>query len=215
MKPGDPIRFTDYIGSGILLEIKGDTVLVRDELGIELTLNKRQIVPVFKPDAALHQFRKKNPQEKNVSVSKKLHSDIQDPWTENRKIPKVKDSKGIDAGIAHKLEADLNLKKNKVIQSVPNERSIDLHLHEILENTSGMSDGEKLSYQLDYFQKEVRKAENDRIRTLIVIHGVGKGTLKTEVRRLLHNWGYDRVSDASWKMYGTGATRVELIRRGL
>jgi hypothetical protein len=217
MKPGDPIRFTDFEGSGVLLEIKGEFAFIRDEFGIEMKLPRKQIVSVFSPDAALPQFRNKSDTTNNTSLIKNLNTENEDPWIPKREIPKVKDVKlnTKESGLIHKLQSDVssdNKPKQKIIQ---NERCIDLHLHEIIENTSGMSVGDKLSFQLDYFRKELRKAENDRIRSFIIIHGVGKGILKSEVRRLLHDWGYDRVSDAPWKKFGSGATIVELIRRGL
>jgi hypothetical protein len=84
---------------------------------------------------------------------------------------------------------------------------IDLHIEELMDDYSGMSNAEIIKVQLQHFQNALDKAINERCRTLTVIHGVGNGRLKQEVRALLLAAGL-RFHDASYSKYGFGATEV-------
>ena len=55
---------------------------------------------------------------------------------------------------------------------------VDLHLHELIDNFQQKSDYEKLMFQLNYFRKCMDAAISHRIKKVIFINGVGKGTLK-------------------------------------
>lgn len=93
-------------------------------------------------------------------------------------------------------------------------READLHIHELLEDDSGMSDKEKLDYQLDTFHAEMKSAIKDRINRIVFIHGVGNGKLKHEIRReLQRKYPKYPFQDASFKEYGYGATMVILSPR--
>jgi hypothetical protein len=90
---------------------------------------------------------------------------------------------------------------------------VDLHLHEIIEDETRLDDGEKLEYQLRYFERALEAAIRDGKRKLIVIHGVGEGVLREEVRRVLQFYDGVRFHDADMRKYGSGATEVEILRR--
>ncbi|PCH95233.1 MAG: hypothetical protein COB84_06470 [Rhodobacteraceae bacterium] len=45
-------------------------------------------------------------------------------------------------------------------------------------------------------------------KNLIVIHGVGKGTLRAAVRKILDDYPHITYCDASYSTYGYGATEV-------
>jgi hypothetical protein len=88
------------------------------------------------------------------------------------------------------------------------EKEVDLHLEELLENTSGMSSGEKLNYQLNYFKRELENAISGNIRKIVFIHGIGSGKLRSEIHRILDTYQHLRYHDASFRKYGFGATEV-------
>jgi DNA-nicking Smr family endonuclease len=88
---------------------------------------------------------------------------------------------------------------------------VDLHLQELVDDERGMSDGEKLQYQLSYFERMLATAIRERKRRLIVIHGVGEGVLREEVRKVLQYYEHLRFDDADPRRYGYGATAVELF----
>lgn len=87
------------------------------------------------------------------------------------------------------------------------EMEINIHIEELLDNYRGMSNAEIIQVQLKYFLQALDKAITGHYRKLVVIHGVGNGRLKQEVRALLDNEGI-RYYDASYSKYGFGATEV-------
>jgi len=90
---------------------------------------------------------------------------------------------------------------------------VDLHLHELVEDETRLSDEEKLSYQLAFFERALEAAIRDGKRKLIVIHGVGEGVLREEVRRILQYYDTVQFHDADARRYGSGATEVVIHRR--
>ena len=88
---------------------------------------------------------------------------------------------------------------------------IDLHIYELLDNTHGMSNGEIIQFQLNKVIQVIDKAYQKKIRKIIIIHGVGEGVLKREVRTLLNSYENIEYQDASYAKYGFGATEVLLF----
>lgn len=86
---------------------------------------------------------------------------------------------------------------------------VDLHLHELLESYRQKSDHQKLLFQLDYFRRCMDAAIVYRVRKVIFIHGVGKGTLKQEILHALKDYDNIRHFEAPFKKYGFGALVVE------
>ncbi|MBN1252798.1 MAG: DUF2027 domain-containing protein [Bacteroidales bacterium] len=89
------------------------------------------------------------------------------------------------------------------------QREIDLHIHQLLDNYNGLSNSEMVEIQLNTFKTEMESAITDRVKKIIFIHGVGAGTLKIELRKELErNYKKYKFQDASFKEYGYGATMV-------
>jgi hypothetical protein len=85
-------------------------------------------------------------------------------------------------------------------------------LHEIVDDEASLQPEERLSYQLAYFERSLEAAIRDGKRKLIVIHGVGEGVLREEVRRILQYYDGVQFHDADMRRYGTGATEVLIMR---
>ncbi len=87
---------------------------------------------------------------------------------------------------------------------------IDLHTHALLETEAGMTSGELLNHQLFELKRFYRGAREKRVRKIVIIHGIGQGVLKAEVRHFLE--GQENISfyDADFREYGKGATEAEL-----
>jgi dsDNA-specific endonuclease/ATPase MutS2 len=85
---------------------------------------------------------------------------------------------------------------------------INLHAEDLIMDFTGLTNSDIIVKQLNYFREQMENAFKLKKRKLIVIHGVGKGILKQEVRYLLD--GYEGVSyhDAPFSKYGYGATEV-------
>ena len=93
--------------------------------------------------------------------------------------------------------------KNQVL-----EKEIDLHIEELLENWTGMTNGQLIAVQLKKVQQELDEAMTNRLQRIVFIHGVGNGRLKTEVIKILSECKGIRFQDASYQRYGYGATEV-------
>lgn len=88
---------------------------------------------------------------------------------------------------------------------------IDLHIHELLEDTRGLAHHELLEIQMGRFRNELETAIANGTRRIVFIHGVGNGTLKQELRKeLTTKYKKYYFQDASFKEYGYGATMVIL-----
>lgn len=96
----------------------------------------------------------------------------------------------------------------------PEVREVDLHIQELVESASGLSNKDILDIQMERFEREMEEAIRDGTRRIVFIHGVGQGVLKNELRRELEK-KYKKfdVQDASFREYGYGATMV-ILRRG-
>jgi hypothetical protein len=91
------------------------------------------------------------------------------------------------------------------------EKEVDLHIEELVENTSGMSNFEMLNIQLEKFEKELDAAILKKMRKLIFIHGVGNGRLRQEIHAVLKKTPGVTFQDAPYKDYGYGATQVNIL----
>lgn len=97
-----------------------------------------------------------------------------------------------------------NNKKSSIIE-------IDLHIHELLDNTTGMNNGEMLEYQLGVFRRTMEENRKRIGQKIVFIHGKGEGVLRraieTELKTKYKNCTFQ---DASFREYGFGATMVTI-----
>lgn len=90
-------------------------------------------------------------------------------------------------------------------------REIDLHIHELVDDETGMSAAAKLDLQVKTFEKELTKAVADGLEKIVFIHGVGNGILKAKIRGCLdRDYPQYFYQDASFQKYKFGATLVYL-----
>ena len=85
---------------------------------------------------------------------------------------------------------------------------IDLHIGELAEDYYLLTNSEIMNIQLNYFIKSLDAAMIKKIKKLIFIHGVGNGTLKSEIVKILKTYDNIHYFDASIAKYGVGATEV-------
>ena len=88
--------------------------------------------------------------------------------------------------------------------------TIDLHIEALLESHAGMSNGEILATQMKELRMFFDRARHKHIRQLIVIHGVGEGVMKEEVRYFFQKQDGVTFRDADYLTFGRGATFVEI-----
>jgi len=87
---------------------------------------------------------------------------------------------------------------------------LDLHIEALTDSHSGWTNTDIVRKQLSELRSFVNRARSRRIRKLIIIHGVGTGVLKEEVREFLRNQEGVEFYDADYREYGKGATAVEI-----
>ena len=87
---------------------------------------------------------------------------------------------------------------------------IDLHIEELLDSHVGLSNTEILIKQMTEFRSFLKRAQEKSIPKLVVIHGVGEGVLKNEIRTFLSKKEHVEFYDASYLEYGKGATEIRL-----
>lgn len=86
---------------------------------------------------------------------------------------------------------------------------VDLHAHELLETTAGMSAGDIKEHQLTVFRETMNAHLKEKGRRIVFIHGKGEGVLRQAiVSELKHSYKSCTWQDASFQQYGFGATMV-------
>ncbi|MBQ9311888.1 MAG: DUF2027 domain-containing protein [Bacteroidales bacterium] len=88
------------------------------------------------------------------------------------------------------------------------EAEVDLHIEELTDNEQGMQPFDKLSMQMDYFEKCLNEAISRNLDKIVFIHGVGQGVLKKKIEDELSKYSFLHFFPASMQKYGVGATEV-------
>ena len=92
--------------------------------------------------------------------------------------------------------------KNAIIE-------VDLHIHQLLDSTAGMSNADMLEYQLKKFNEVMTENLHHKNQKIVFIHGKGDGVLKNALlKELKTKYKQCSVQDASFQEYGFGATMV-------
>lgn len=119
---------------------------------------------------------------------------------ENLKLQKIKDDNE-----ELKNAPKLVNKKSELVE-------YDLHISELVDDYKNLTPTEMLNIQLNHFRKKLEEyIITPHIKKVVFIHGVGNGTLKLEIRKILANeYSHYDYQDASYKDYGFGATMVIL-----
>lgn len=90
------------------------------------------------------------------------------------------------------------------------EDDIDLHVEQLLDDPADYSRAELLNIQMSTFRKYIEEALRLGKDRVYVIHGIGKGTLKSRIHRELANHPFvDSYSDDYHPKYGNGATEIQ------
>lgn len=89
-----------------------------------------------------------------------------------------------------------------------NEKIVDLHIEELLDHFSHLTNSEMLTEQMKRFTREMNEARENHYQKVTFIHGVGSGVLKNAIRDELSYYSDVRFSDADPAKFGYGATDV-------
>ncbi|MBS5540346.1 MAG: DUF2027 domain-containing protein [Phocaeicola plebeius] len=103
-----------------------------------------------------------------------------------------------------KLQKKQHVVKNEIVE-------VDLHIHELLDDTTGMGNAEMLNYQLDVFRKTLEEYKQKKGQRIVFIHGKGDGVLRRAILdELKRKYKTYQWQDASFREYGFGATMVTI-----
>lgn len=114
------------------------------------------------------------------------------------------------------LKPETNLSSNRISEKRQDlvyldlqNRVIDLHLEALVPHKQFLNDYEALLFQLEVVREVLLQANRKRIRKITFVHGVGKGKLRMELRKLLDE-SYPEVEylDGNYQKYGGGATDI-------
>lgn len=118
----------------------------------------------------------------------------------------------IKEALLQKSVSDVPAKVCKKQHKVKNDIvEVDLHINELLDDTTGLGNAEMLNYQLDVFRKTLEEYKDKKGQKIVFIHGKGDGVLRRaildELKRKYKNYP---SQDASFREYGFGATMVTI-----
>jgi hypothetical protein len=185
---GDEVSFLNEVGGGRVLALVGrDRARVRTHDGFELVYPVAELVC--------------NEVDPTRSVSDH-HAQLR--AADDRVMERVERFKGRGASLNNGGRVAKPMEDPMVVE-------VDLHLHKLVDDERILSDEEKLSFQLAYFERRLNTAIRERKRRMIVIHGVGEGVLREEVRKALQFYEGVRFDDADPRRYGHGATAIEIL----
>ena len=102
--------------------------------------------------------------------------------------------------------------KKKVKERFQPTMEVDLHIHQLTDNSARMSNHDMLTLQLDAARKQLEFAIRKRIQKVVFIHGVGEGVLKMELEYLFGRYPNITYYDANYQKYGLGATEVYIYQ---
>jgi hypothetical protein len=189
LKPGDHVRFLDDAGEAVVKSVvDNNTVVIEDETGFDYEYPVRSLVKTASPEEESEKYDQVQPDIQNVL------------------------ERNLDKDAAKKASDDFKLKYKRPTAAPKRKGAfmeVDLHIHEIRERSSGMSNSEIVQIQMEHFNRMMSMAKDKRLDRIVFIHGVGKGVLRLEIRKALSNYFPEcTFHDAPYTEYGYGATEV-------
>lgn len=115
-----------------------------------------------------------------------------------------------------KTSAHLHVKDQELIREKSREQTqdptdqIDLHASVLFDNELHLTAGEIRQRQLTVFKVFMKRAIALKKRNLLIIHGVGEGVLREDVRSYLDGLDGAEYWDERYQINGAGATRVRI-----
>ncbi len=111
-----------------------------------------------------------------------------------------------------KLEKEVTSKKKQGVTKVKERNTpkmeVDLHIHQLVPSSRGMSNFDMLNVQMETAKRQLEFAIRKRIRKVVFIHGVGEGVLKEELFYLFKKYSNISYYEADYQKYGLGATEI-------
>lgn len=124
----------------------------------------------------------------------------------------VIDSRGLEDAMNAKKNYKADKPKAKSAPALrPETIVVDLHIHELLDTTAGLSNTDMLNVQLREFNRVMTDNLKFKGQKIVFIHGKGEGVLRQAVlQELKKKYPRCQAQDASFREYGFGATQVTI-----
>ena len=120
----------------------------------------------------------------------------------------IRTQKEFEEQMARKDEAEEDNSQRYHKRKQPETIEVDLHINKLIDSVVGLSNAEILDIQMKTFHKTMTDAIMNKAGKVILIHGIGNGTLKATIRESLEKQYKLPYEDASFREYGFGATMV-------
>ncbi|MEK9619939.1 MAG: Smr/MutS family protein [Flavobacteriales bacterium] len=187
-KIGDKVRFLNSDGHGIITKILD---LERVELE-----NNYGFLEKYKISELVPERKQEDYQTENLAFDQEIKSKLNSEKTNNKNF-------------------DLKRKFRHLESYGSKERVVlDLHIENLIDSHNGMSNSAILKIQMSHFKSFLNKSIDKKQRKIVVIHGVGEGVLRHEIRKELDIYHpYFEYYDASYDDFGYGATEIRLIKK--
>lgn len=187
-KIGDKVRFLNSDGHGIITKILD---LERVELE-----NNYGFLEEYKISELVPERKQEDYQTENLAFDQEIKSKLNSEKTNNKNF-------------------DLKRKFRHLESYGSKERVVlDLHIENLIDSHNGMSNSAILKIQMSHFKSFLNKSIDKKQRKIVVIHGVGEGVLRHEIRKELGIYHpYFEYYDASYDDFGYGATEIRLIKK--
>lgn len=187
-KIGDKVRFLNSDGHGIITKILD---LERVELE-----NNYGFLEKYKISELVPERKQEDYQTENLAFDQEIKSKLNSEKTNNK---------------------NFNLKRKfRHLESYGSKERVvlDLHIENLIDSHNGMSNSAILKIQMSHFKSFLNKSIDKKQRKIVVIHGVGEGVLRHEIRKELDIYHpYFEYYDASYDDFGYGATEIRLIKK--
>lgn len=200
-----------------LEEIKGSDLPSMDRVAVQLIAFKNDREFKLKSPVAVEtpldttKFFKLHCFHDNIYFDKEVIAIeiVKDDIARNRMVI---DSSRLEEGI--KAKKAIDRPKRQPVQKKPKRPDVievDLHIHELIDSTAGLSSSDMLNLQIDEFRKVMDANLKNKGQKIVFIHGKGEGVLRQALMKEL-NYRYKghQVQDASFREYGFGATQVTI-----
>ena len=239
MNIGDTVRFLNDIGGGKISAFKpGGIVIVEDEDGFEVPMPADEIVvietnalnikkkPAPKVEYGAAPSSSQNSSAISIAGKEYLKSKDQRPTDTDEEVDENLEARVLRLEMTirkleHRLsrleDAKAAREKEKIEARQARKQmkdeiiEIDLHAHEVLETTSGMSASDIKEYQLTIFRRTMQDHMEEKGRKIVFIHGKGNGVLRKAILdELKYAYKTCEWQDASFQQYGFGATMVTI-----
>lgn len=192
-QPGDLIKLIDENVKAKVLRVDGESLIVEDEFGFEVTYHISEVLP----DADFDQEIAWEEEKREVKTEKDMLKElIERDFAQNQNnYSEIEPEKPIQSSKSHKKGLGTFV--------------LDLHYGNLENYSQQLPVQFILNRQVNAAISGIEKAKSQGYDKVILIHGKGKGVLESKIKEWLdeHKFTY---YDADFQRYKLGATEIEL-----